>query len=40
MHLTAMVKSPVFVGVDREGSGTMRVFRHDELRDDQDAGDW
>lgn len=40
MSLTVAVKSPVFVGVDCEGSTTFRVYRHDELKEDKDAGDW
>lgn len=38
--LMVFVKSPVFVGVDCEGTSTFRVYRHDELKEDDDAGDW
>lgn len=38
--LMVFVKSPVFVGVDCECSASFRVYRHDELREDEDAGDW
>lgn len=38
--LTVFVKSPVFVGVDCQSSASFRVYRHDELKDDDDAGDW
>lgn len=34
------VKSPIFLGVDCESSTSFRVYRHDELREDEDAGDW
>lgn len=40
VNLTVSVKSPVFVGVDCESTATFRVWRHDELKEDDDAGDW
>lgn len=38
--LVVFVKSPIFLGVDCESSTSFRVYRHDELREDEDAGDW
>lgn len=41
MPLTIAVKSPVFVGVNCESTTAFRVYRHDELKeDDGDPGDW
>lgn len=40
VNLTVSVKSPVFVGVDCEGAASFRVWRHDELKEDEDEGDW
>ncbi|CAN0141504.1 unnamed protein product [Ectocarpus sp. 6 AP-2014] len=40
VDLTVFVKSPVFVGVDCESTARFRVWRHDELKEDDDAGDW
>ena len=38
--LTVLVKSPVFVGVDCEGEGSFRVYRHEDIKEDEDGGDW
>ena len=38
--LVVLVKSPVFVGVDCEGEGSFRVYRHEDLKEDEDGGDW
>lgn len=40
VNLMVSVKSPVFVGVDCESTASFRVWRHDELKEDEDAGDW
>ncbi|CAN0000715.1 unnamed protein product [Scytosiphon promiscuus] len=40
VNLVLSVKSPVFVGVDCESTASFRVWRHDELKEDDDAEDW